>query len=42
MQPSLLAPHLAATFNIDQQQVHRDIEHGRNATLPFWNRNPHH
>ena len=41
-QPPLLAPDLVAAFNVNQQEIDRDIEHGRNATLPLWNRDPHH
>jgi hypothetical protein len=41
-QASLLTPNLAAAFNVNQQKIDRYIEHGGNATLPVWNRDPHH
>jgi hypothetical protein len=36
-----LAPNLAAILYVNQQEADRDIEDGRDATLPLWNRNPH-
>jgi hypothetical protein len=40
--PPLLTLDLVATLNINQQEIDRDIEHGRDATLPLWNRDSHH
>jgi hypothetical protein len=40
-QTPLLTPDLAATLNVNQPEINRDIVHGRNATLPVWNCDPH-
>jgi hypothetical protein len=38
---AFLAPDFVATLNINQQEIGSDIEDGRDATLPLWNRDPH-
>lgn len=41
-QAALLAAYLAAVLHVDQQEIDRDIEYGRDTALPVWNRNSHH